>query len=210
MCITYQTARSQWALLVGTMLSESLDIKTAIAGIVRAEGNLNLAAERLGAKVPDVLGALTESPEGFRMLAEQLRVLQLLKTFHLLQTAEAYMVGIMGDMEAPDVVKAYNSVATLFGSLTSQASKEPSIVNNIDVTSIMLNALPAPVREAFLTLVQPDDVFEPVSTRQLRQAPGPPRAKEDSSEYDNIGSRLPIGLEARRRMLDDEDMDLGS
>lgn len=193
------------------MLSEQLDIKSAIGAIVRAEGNLNLAAERLGAKVPDVLGALTESPEGFRMLAEQLRVLQLLKTFHLLQTAEAYMVGIMGDMEAPDVVKAYNSVATLFGSLTSQASKEPSIVNNIDFTSIMLNALPQPVREAFLTLVQLDDVLDvaPVSTRQLRQAPGPTRAKEDSSEYANIGERLPIGLEARRRMLADEDLDIG-
>lgn len=147
----------------------------AIAVLVAAEGNIELAASRLGFQPFELIALLVADPNAPQILASQYRTLTLIKTFDALRLTHVEFRNAVIEMEPEEVAKTLTGLSKLAVELTSQKSDN----TNLDVTGLMLRFLPPEVREAVTTLV-----------KTVSPAPGAVQDGIVPSEADNV-VRLP-------------------
>ena len=117
----------------------------AVNALVGAEGNVNLAAERLDCSLDAFVDALTERPDD---LAAKVRVLSLINLVKTQYWLHLRMHEAIADMEPYEVSKSYSNLLASITALT-----EPSVKKFLSVSEhISSGAVPARLRDALLTL----------------------------------------------------------
>jgi hypothetical protein len=124
--------------------------QTAVDAIVEAEGNLHLAAERLHVSRGTLSATIARDPSAQRSLQEQLRAMTLMYAFDSLTAAKALLDEQMSELEPADFVKFYGELTKLIGGMTDPHES----TTNLNITEVMLSALPPGVREAVVTMIQ--------------------------------------------------------
>jgi len=117
----------------------------ALAFLVQARGNINLAAERAGVNPAILVSALAEDIAIVDTLSNQLRVLAIIRTYELLEYTTAVALQALPDLSPYESVKAFTGLAAALSRLTP-----PPLTINLQET--LFKMLPPSVREAVLEL----------------------------------------------------------
>lgn len=127
----------------------SHDINECLLEIVRADGEVKLAAERLGVSETDLRTIIAVDPNAPALMAVHLKALTLLKTFQLLGQSTEALRSKMSDLTPFEAARTHTSLVKLFAELAgNQGELSPATL-----PEAVLKLLPPTVREAVLGLV---------------------------------------------------------
>lgn len=122
-----------------------------VDALVAAEGNSNLAAERLHITPQVLVASIAQDPSAQASLNSQLRTLTTLMTFDTMRLAQAVVGEMMSNMEPGEFAKFFTDLTRQVTALTD--SHETT--QNINVSEVALKMLPPHVRAAVLAFAQP-------------------------------------------------------
>lgn len=129
-----------------------LSSRDAIAELVLANGDLNLAAERLygtATAAPRLVALIAGDMSAPAMLAAQMRTLATINMFATLNKVQAELDGRIGNMEPYELSKTYTTILDK----VLQATDNHESTQNINVQEVILSILPPEAREALKQLV---------------------------------------------------------
>lgn len=148
----------------------------AIAYIVGAEGDLDLAAERLfGVTSPanpypraQLITLVAEDPNSAELLASKLRTLTILQAFNSVRLVGATVDGSLDRLTASDRSKLYTSLLSIISGLTDEHSTNINANINSNSTSLSLtehvmSKLPPNIQEAMKVLMLPSSGGQPTN-----------------------------------------------
>lgn len=131
----------------------------AIAAVVNAEGDMDLAAEMLFGPAPRrlppgqlpnksrLIAILARDVNAWHVLQRQLRVLTLVSTFTMSREIDVVLSGMLsaGLLSSMELVRLKNTVST---NLTTLTDDKLSVIEHRDSREALWDELPASVREA--------------------------------------------------------------
>lgn len=120
--------------LPGTPVS-SLD---AIQSIVGADGDLELAAARLGTKTSSLLVAVITDPNNYDILAKYFRAHQTIKLFGLVGALTTRMEEKLDELKAADLARTLTALMEVFNRFTEIADTGGNVGNVEENTLKML------------------------------------------------------------------------
>lgn len=126
----------------------------AMQAIVRADGNLDLAAVRLNSKKANVLAAIVTDPNNHDTLGRYFRAHQTIRAFELIGTISDYLEPKLEELSARDLAKTYIAMLEVMNKFT----EPPANSNNNQGNHMenMLKMLPPHVQDAIRNLAQAD------------------------------------------------------
>lgn len=139
-----------------------LPADVCIEELVKAGGNVHLAAERLFGNVPNaeasLIASIAQDPLAQSRLNAQLATLTTLRAFDALTVAQNLLPAYMADLEPQDFTKFYIQLIQSVTKLT-EASAQPADASSV-VTHV-LQSLSPEARRAFITLTKRDAAGSP-------------------------------------------------
>jgi hypothetical protein len=136
------------------LLPTGLDASDALMQIIRANGNINLAAERLRTTPGELTAVIAQDKVASTLLNEQVRVSTLLSIFHLVNLTKVTLEAVLPDLEPNDVSKTFASLVDAISRITEKQQQ----VNNVNVNEFIMRSLPPKVRKALVSIIDPADV----------------------------------------------------
>lgn len=140
-----------------------LPAQICVDALVAAEGNMNLAAERLGVKQHTLVASIAADPTAQSNLNAQLRALTTLHTFDSLRLAKVLIGDMMAEMEPDTFAKFYVQLVQQVGTLTDDKTS----TQNINITEVVMKMLPPNARDALMRLVSAADPAQPALSSPL-------------------------------------------
>jgi hypothetical protein len=125
------------------------DINECILEIVRADGEVKLAAERLGVSENDLRTIIAVDPNAPVLMAVHLKALQLLKTFQTLTRTAEILESKLDSLTPYEAAKTHIQMVKLFSEL---AGNQGDVVPG-NMAEAVLKLLPPAVRESVLGLL---------------------------------------------------------
>src|SRR3972149_10505675 len=122
-----------------------------IDAIVKAQGNLNLAAERLHISPSTLTLIISQDPQGYESLQRQLRILTLLSSSMMLHVAQIALQTSIADLTPFEASKTYLSLLDSIQTFTDPHTQTQN--SNVNITEVVMRMLPPSARQALLDLV---------------------------------------------------------
>jgi len=126
-----------------------IDSTTAVDVLVRAEGNVHLAAENLGLTPQIIIASIARDPAAQESLNLQLRTLATLQTYEIFRMTAHLMEETLEELSADERAKFFKDIAKIVatGTAPPATNAQPP-----DMLGEMLRRLPPEVRQALFTL----------------------------------------------------------
>jgi hypothetical protein len=145
-----------------------IDADTAVEALIRAEGNVNLAAEHLHVPREVITASIAINPGAQESLNMQLRTLTTLYAFDTLRSVKALMDQTVVDLDPADRARLYRELTQVVRELT--APTQTNSANPATLAEIALRMLPPEARKAVIALAQSSDSSPATSVAEEEEA----------------------------------------
>lgn len=133
-----------------TRVIQYLTSDVAIREIVKADGDILLAAERLAIPKEELVAVIASDPSATGILNSQLRTLALLMTFESARMASVTLNTSIGELEPKDLASTSIKLIELISKLTD----DKTTTQNINVTEHIMRTISPKYQQAVLELVR--------------------------------------------------------
>lgn len=110
-------------------------VASATAEVIRADGDLYLAAERLGMSREDLLATIASDTEGASSLAAQLRILNMVQVWGLINTTKDALVPVIPELKPSELARTYTSLIAAFATVSDKQTLQllQSVTTNVGI-----------------------------------------------------------------------------
>lgn len=133
-----------------SIVNLTLTSTIAVDALIGANGDADLAAERLHVPKQVLIAAIAADPLAHDSLAKQLRTLALLGTYEMLDLSRVAYTASIPELEPKQLARTVIALAALVAQLTDTHTQ----TSNVNITEVVLRMLPPDAREALKLLAQ--------------------------------------------------------
>jgi len=184
------------AMLSEQAATEGPSASDAVMEIVKAEGDLDLAGERLFGPTPlrpergwlpqrsRLIALLANDPQAILDLQKNLRILTMLQTYSSARKIGAVVEGLVDRLPSDDLVKLYGTLLTQVGTLTDDHTINQNLNANLSFPDALASKMPPHVAEAFKVLaMEPvNDPSQPALSNPARNTTNTNGHEDDDEE----------------------------
>lgn len=133
--------------------SPTTTVNPLAEALVAADGNPNLAAERMGygRDVSRYITELASDPTAYTMLQPMLRTLMMIKLTDLINQVALTVVSGLADLEPYEASKTLTTLLAQLGEVTSAKQQAPQ--TNINIAEAIFDIMPTNVKQALVKLM---------------------------------------------------------
>jgi hypothetical protein len=136
----------------------------ALLELVRASGNLHLAAERLRTTPAEIVTTIATDQRMVDQLNQTIRTTTLLGIFNTFGALQLIITQTLSDMEPDELRKLFSSMTEMIATFTDP---KQSTTTNINVNEYVMRMLPPDVRKALTDVVEAETVGTPTIPKDI-------------------------------------------
>lgn len=144
-----------------------LDQRIVLDGLINADFNLGLAAERLKIKPAELLTYLTPDTED--TIIQHMRTRMTLELYRMWSAMTPFYVNALSESEPKEILKAHGNLTNSMALIIKQNPQANS--NPAQIGQVVLNMLPPEIRDTVLGIIENNKQLEaPIDINTRREA----------------------------------------